>query len=377
MSAPDFRAAHPEGDVDYVRRMRMMGIHVPCSTFPLGRVNGGSRPSGAAIRRSLAALHIDRGPVTGVDWFTARRPVARVAFADDGPDLVMKWADQADLRSDNEFVMRRVLDGLPLPALTRRALPAVVAVDHDAGLVITEGVAGAVPWSDLAARGATPRPGELHALGATVAGLHGVDPGAVLAAHPDRRAHFPVPSMRRLTPAELAFGLGVDFGDYVVALQAVDEHLERLSADWSDTSLVHFDLRDDNVLFGAPGGRPRLAVVDWELCGVGDPMYDLGVLVGQVLFHRLLRFHRAPTTEAVDAVRTVVDGYATVRALPDRDRVRMTGFAGLFLLMTALGRLEKIGALGQVGHLALLVGRQLVEHADRGAVVLCGAGGGS
>jgi aminoglycoside phosphotransferase (APT) family kinase protein len=43
------------------------------------------------------------------------------------------------------------------------------------------------------------------------------------------------------------------------------------------TSIVHGDFRIDNCVFGADG-RVR-AVLDWELCTLGDPLADLGLLM--------------------------------------------------------------------------------------------------
>ena len=43
------------------------------------------------------------------------------------------------------------------------------------------------------------------------------------------------------------------------------------------TTIVHGDYRLDNLVIG-PDGRVR-AVLDWELCTLGDPMADLGLLM--------------------------------------------------------------------------------------------------
>jgi aminoglycoside phosphotransferase (APT) family kinase protein len=44
-----------------------------------------------------------------------------------------------------------------------------------------------------------------------------------------------------------------------------------------DTTIVHGDYRLDNVVIG-PDGHVR-AVLDWEICTLGDPMADLGLLM--------------------------------------------------------------------------------------------------
>jgi aminoglycoside phosphotransferase (APT) family kinase protein len=63
-------------------------------------------------------------------------------------------------------------------------------------------------------------------------------------------------------------------------LPAMDEAHERLASrvpEQRDTSLVHGDYRLDNVILSRAGDVA--AVVDWELCTLGDPLADLGLLM--------------------------------------------------------------------------------------------------
>ncbi len=63
-------------------------------------------------------------------------------------------------------------------------------------------------------------------------------------------------------------------------LPAVDEVHERLEAripDQGPATIVHGDYRLDNMIL-SPGGEVA-AVVDWELCTLGDPLADVGMLL--------------------------------------------------------------------------------------------------
>ena len=64
-------------------------------------------------------------------------------------------------------------------------------------------------------------------------------------------------------------------------LELVDSVHERLSArvpEQGPATIVHGDYRLDNMIL-APGGGSVAAVVDWELCTLGDPLADVGLLL--------------------------------------------------------------------------------------------------
>ena len=128
---------------------------------------------------------------------------------------------------------------------------------------------------------------------------------------PDQAALFPAPEQRRrigeglvetmaaihsLDPEEIGLG---DLGRHE---GYVSRQLKRWSGQWeksktrelplveqvhqqllgaipeqTETSIVHGDYRLDNVIF-SPLGEVA-AVVDWELCTLGDPLADLGLLM--------------------------------------------------------------------------------------------------
>src|SRR4029077_12307837 len=63
-------------------------------------------------------------------------------------------------------------------------------------------------------------------------------------------------------------------------LPAIDRVHERLSArvpDQGPATIVHGDYRLDNMILTSTG--EVAAVVDWELCTLGDPLADVGLLM--------------------------------------------------------------------------------------------------
>ena len=65
---------------------------------------------------------------------------------------------------------------------------------------------------------------------------------------------------------------GMDFG----AVDRVHDLLAARTPDQQGTAIVHGDYRLDNCMLGADGAVS--AVLDWEICTLGDPLADVGLL---------------------------------------------------------------------------------------------------
>jgi len=55
--------------------------------------------------------------------------------------------------------------------------------------------------------------------------------------------------------------------------------IERLPPDAVTPTLVHNDYKLDNVMLDAANPTKIVAILDWEMCTVGDPLIDLGLLL--------------------------------------------------------------------------------------------------
>jgi aminoglycoside phosphotransferase (APT) family kinase protein len=109
----------------------------------------------------------------------------------------------------------------------------------------------------------------------TLAALHGVDVDAVGLGDFAKREGYIERQLRRWfeqfrhSPVE-----GVDTATIITSVH------DRLASDipaQMGTAIVHGDYRLDNTVLG-PDGRVR-AVLDWEICTLGDPLADLGLLM--------------------------------------------------------------------------------------------------
>jgi aminoglycoside phosphotransferase (APT) family kinase protein len=164
--------------------------------------------------------------------------------------------------------------------------PTAVPVAPVVGLCEDESVNGAPFYAmefvegpilrGLAEAEAFPGEAERRAIGERVADtlveIHAVDPDAVGLADLGRKEDYVARQLRRWQgqwekskTRELA------------AIDAVHERLEARIPEQGPATIVHGDYRLDNMIL-TPEGEVA-AVVDWELCTLGDPLADVGLLM--------------------------------------------------------------------------------------------------
>ncbi len=128
----------------------------------------------------------------------------------------------------------------------------------------------------LAEADAFPDEAQRRAIGERVAdtlvSIHAVDPDAVGLGDLGRKEDYVARQLRRWH--------GQWEKSKTRELPAIDAVHERLSAripEQGPATIVHGDYRLDNMIL-TPGGEVA-AVVDWELCTLGDPLADIGLLM--------------------------------------------------------------------------------------------------
>lgn len=171
----------------------------------------------------------------------------------------------------------KVVSGL---ADTAVPVPPVVGYCEDedvtgAPFYVMEFVEGPVLRSPVQAA-LFPDPGQRRRIGMglveTLAEIHAVDPDAVGLGDLGRREGYAERQLKRWA--------GQWEQSKTRELPLVEEIHERLAGlvpPQTTTTLVHGDYRLDNVIY-SPTAEVA-AVVDWELCTLGDPLADLGLLM--------------------------------------------------------------------------------------------------
>jgi aminoglycoside phosphotransferase (APT) family kinase protein len=137
-----------------------------------------------------------------------------------------------------------------------------------------------------------------------LASIHAVDPDAVGLGDLGRREGYVERQLRRW------------YGQWQTSktreLPVVDEVHDALAArvpEQGPAAIVHGDYRLDNCLLGPDGSIA--AVLDWELCTLGDPLADVGLL---------LVYWTEPADDhpALSAAPTTLDGFPSRRQLVER-----------------------------------------------------------
>ena len=162
--------------------------------------------------------------------------------------------------------------------------PTDVPVAPVVGLCDDGAVNGGVPfyvmdWVDgpvLRSRGAAEEhfdAAERGAIGGrlidTLVAIHAVDPDSVGLGELGRREDYVGRQLRRWQRQWEGSKLGL--------IEDVHRRLEARIPDQRETTLVHGDYRLDNMILSDSG--EVAAVVDWELCTLGDPLADVGMLM--------------------------------------------------------------------------------------------------
>ena len=245
-----------------------------------------------------SAVEVDGIDVAGVGaWFaehvpTARAPLTYERIAGGHSNLTYRVTDAAG----SEWALRRpplgktlssahdmarehrvvaALGGTPVPVAPVVGLCEDESV-NGAPFYVMDFVRGPVLRGVSEAEASFPGEGDRHEIGMrvadTLARIHAVDPDAVGLGDLGRKEDYVARQLRRW------------YGQWEKSktreLASIDRVHDRLAARipaQEGASIVHGDYRLDNMILTDSG--EVAAVVDWELCTLGDPLADVGTLM--------------------------------------------------------------------------------------------------
>jgi hypothetical protein len=205
-----------------------------------------------------------------------------------GPSYLLKQGiDNGGARTvAHESATYRLLHRDPGLAGMKRFLPACHGYDAERGVLTLELLRDAESLRDYHARRGRFATSLATQLGQALGALHRAplattDPGSAKGPAWVLTLHHPdVSVFRDVSAANLQL---------IKLLQSSDEFcrvLDELRGDWANDALIHGDVKADNVLAFAPGAssrKSRVALVDWEMAGLGDACWDAGSVFGEYL----------------------------------------------------------------------------------------------
>jgi aminoglycoside phosphotransferase (APT) family kinase protein len=218
------------------------------------------------------------------------------------PPLGSRLASAHDM--GREFRIISALQTTPVPVAPALGLCEEPSVNGDPFYVmgwvagpILRSTADADTFSD---------PGERRAIGErvidTLVAIHAVDPDEVGLGEMARKEDYVARQLRRWH--------GQWQKQHTRELPLVDQVHDRLAAripDQGPATIVHGDYRIDNMILTDSG--EVAAVVDWELCTLGDPLADIGLLL-------------VYWGEPDDVLQPLLEPATTLPGFPSRAQVR-------------------------------------------------------
>jgi thiamine kinase-like enzyme len=296
-------------------------------------------------------------------WKTARRPVALV-LESGLPKYILKWSGSENSSVENEAFMLKAIASArkshtPFAYLNQDAIPNILHASDD--LIIYEYSEGQTldQIQNSSCRC------DFNAIGTQLARFHAIKSTMCYSVDiKSRYLHFPIPIIKDITVEQYSRGIGADYHEYLRLLQSCAAPIMHLQELWSNHHLIHGDLRYENILISENNNTPKF--IDWEMSGFGPRQYDVGTLIGERIFAYLTKhLYNTSDSKFYRDITHLMIGYKMASTdINDFDIFtdESIQYAGLALILKTLGRLEKTGSYGKIGHLMALSAEKLLKQ---------------
>ncbi len=197
---------------------------------------------------------------------------------------------------------------------------------------------------------------------------------------------FPLAPILPFTPEEFVTR-PADYSLLAAALHRSRNSVEKLASNWRPSHFIHGDFKADNLLVRVDPrfkDRPSTIIVDWEMAGFGDPMWDVGSYIGSILLVWIqILGSKAASEEALashdaNSVRRQVGYFLLTHrhmapgVFEATDSFALTAFqyAGMFMLHRVAVGLDINGFMDPVGSMMLDFARSLLDRPEAAAAAL-------
>lgn len=305
-------------------------------------------------RRLITAADIHKHGVQGRD-LSASNQVALVEVGDGRGFLVKDLEPHGDSTQGSTLVELELYELARGRANLEQHLPGLVAVDHEAGVMILRGltsarrldqrITGGGPLGVPAARALGKSLGEWH-LGAAELEVRPSWPWILDIDRENRLGLLDTdPQLYRLS-------------DEIRSDGSLIEELDTLRHRWNPDTIIHGDMRFANILIGPSPQQVRF--VDWESAGRGDSRWDVAGALQEFL--SLAGSHVAARRRAQAAVTAFTEGYES--AWVGRSWPELRPFVVWRVLLRVLQLANWDGDTAQAIHDHLRLARSLVGESE-------------
>lgn len=286
--------------------------------------------------RFLAARNIE---VDAVDKVTAGKSLRESCLIEsrDGPAWFVKRVDQALRREDKLYLLA---EAGALPGGVAAFLPPRYVASPDDPVRIYKGFSGLPTLSELLEQPRGFSQENAACVGAAIASFHNCQQGESIDPRLDR---VPLRVYDAMSVTGYAERTGLEYDMFLAKAHSLSGEIAELYSAFEPRAMVHGDLKADNLLIA----DNTVQFIDWELWGVGDPLYDLGTLVGSIIaawldhvpvrpgesLPKWFAAARVPSRRLCSFIETLLTVYvADTEAISEHDEELMWRAAGLFLL---------------------------------------------
>ena len=181
----------------------------------------------------------------------------------------------------------RAFQALPAPHPLRRQTVPFLEYDGDDGVLVLRCIADAHTLASHLNQGRA-RIGSATLMGRTLGALHNLEvdssPMSALSGKLPRR----LPHALFLHRPDRALYCNASYANLqavriMQSFPAFGALIDTLAEEWRPSSIVHFDVKGDNILLSAERGARSCWLIDWELAALGDPAWDVGCMFADFL----------------------------------------------------------------------------------------------
>jgi len=278
------------------------------------------------------------------------------------------------------------------------AIPPIIAHDPEGGWLATRLIRDGATFRNAVRPRRTVLVGASRRVGSLAGALHA---SSFQAADVEQLGTQPPGVGRFLRPSGAAYAefspATITFLTAVQSSPVFGESLRSLKSLWQPTSLLHGDLRWDNIVLSVPDGDERAAgrvvrvkslsrvwLIDWEFLQVGDPHWDLACFIAEIVWYWLASLptdaERPPDVSS--AARPIASQQPAIAAFLAGHRAAYPDFASRFdccqlvvwLAMRLLGgvyeRTQRQRKIDRTCVLALQLAENLLHEPSAGVALL-------